>query len=220
METTSPAKPRLHRPQAERTAETRAKSIDAAISCLHRLGFASTSLALVAETAAISRGAMLHHFPSKTELMLAVVRNVFERDGEYYREVARTLSPQQWMQTLAATVWEAVSRPSGVAVMEIMLASRSDPDLSEKLRALQQQIDIEAHAWVVERSQAVGVTLHQQNDAIHRLFVAAARGLAMEELVMKNRGEIAKSLDVMSQILQHFYPPTAPADPVHEPKPT
>jgi len=216
METLSPSPARVRRPQAERSAETRAKLIDAAISCLHRLGFGTTSTTLVAETAGVSRGAMLHHFPSKTELMLAVVRTVFERDGEQYRQVARTVTPQEWMRTLAATVWEAVSRPSGVAVMEIMLASRSDLDLADKLRALQQQIDIEAHAWVVERHQAVGVQLHPDNEAIHRLFVAAARGLAMEELVMKNRADIAKSLDVLSHILQHFYPLAAPADDPNE----
>lgn len=221
METLSKPAPRTRRPQAERSAETRAKLIDAAISCLHRLGFGTTSTTLVAETAGVSRGAMLHHFPSKTELMLAVVRAVFERDGEYYRAAARSVTPDEWMRTLAATVWEAVSRPSGVAVMEIMLASRSDLDLADKLRALQQQIDVEAHAWVVERHQAVGVQLHPHNEAIHRLFVAAARGLAMQELVMKNRADIDASLAVLTHILLQFYPTTdpttAPADSRHEP---
>lgn len=212
MHTVPPSKPRVRTPQAERTAQTRGKLIDAAIACLHSVGFAATSTTLVAETAGCSRGAMLHHFPSKTELMLAVVRTVFERDGEFYREVAATLSPREWMRTLAATVWEAVSRPSGVAVMEIMLASRSDLELADKLRALQQQIDHEAHTWVLGRHQAVGVQPRPENEAIHRLFVAAARGLAMEELVMKNGPDIAKSLNVLSELLQHFYPPAAHAD--------
>ncbi len=209
METSTSEARRVRRPQAERSATTRAKLIDAAIGCLHRLGYASTTTSLVAEEAGVSRGAMMHQFPSKTALMLAVVRAVFERDAEHYKQSILTVTPKEWMRSLADTVCEVVGRPSGIAVMEIMLASRSDPDLAGQLREIQLQIDSEAHAWVLERHAAAGLQARPDSEALHRLFVAAARGLAMEELFMRNRGEIKKSIDALSEVLRYFYPEIA-----------
>jgi AcrR family transcriptional regulator len=206
METPTSAPRRVRRPQAERSATTRAKLIDAAIACLHRLGYASTTTSLVAEEAGVSRGAMMHQFPSKTALMLTVVRAVFERDSEHYKQSILTATPKAWMRSLADTVCEVVGRPSGIAVMEIMLASRSDPDLAGQLREIQLQIDREAHAWVLERHAAAGLKARPDSEALHRLFVAAARGLAMEELFMRNRGEIKKSIDALGEVLRYFYP--------------
>jgi AcrR family transcriptional regulator len=51
----------------------RARLIDAAIDCLNRLGYSATTLATIAEAAGVSRGGMLHQFPTKVDLMLAVV---------------------------------------------------------------------------------------------------------------------------------------------------
>ena len=206
MTTSEAAATRVRRPQAERSASTKAKLIEAAIGCLHRLGYGPTTTTLVAKEAGVSRGAMLHQFAAKTDLMLAVVRAVFDRDSEHYRESVLTTTPQEWRRTLAATVWERISRPSGIAVIEIMLASRSDSELADKLRAIQSQIDLEAHAWVVERQATAGIQERADGEAIHRLFVAAVRGLALEELFMRNRSDVLKSISVLSEAMCHFYP--------------
>jgi AcrR family transcriptional regulator len=206
MDKPTPALKRPRRPQAERSADTRAKLIEAAISGLHRLGYAATTVTVVAEAAGVSRGAMTHQFPAKTDLMLAVVRAVFEKDGDQYRRSVGILSPVEWMRQLPAVMWEVISQPSGIAVMEIMLASRSDPELAEKLRIIQQRIDVEAHAWVVERHEDAGIIERPDGEAIHRVFVAAVRGLALEAVFMKNRAEVEKSIAVLAETLRHLYP--------------
>ncbi|MES2057128.1 MAG: TetR/AcrR family transcriptional regulator [Pseudomonadota bacterium] len=194
------------RPQAERSADTRAKLIEAAIICLHRFGYSATTVTIVAEEAGVSRGAMTHQFPAKTDLMLAVVGAVYEADTEHYRRALTALSPAQWMKTLPATMWEAISCPSGVAVMEIMLASRSDDDLAVKLRALQSDIDLHAHAAVVDRHAQLGLVEREDGEAVHRVFVGAVRGLTLEALFMDNRAEVEKSIAVLSEMLGLLYP--------------
>jgi len=99
-----------------------------------------------------------------------------------------------------------ISRPSAIAVMEIMLAARSDPDLAARLRETQQKIDIEAHQWVLERLQAAGIQDRPDGEAIHRLFVAAVRGLALESVFMQNRQEVEKSIAVLAETLRYLYP--------------
>lgn len=206
---TIPSPRRQRRPQAERSADTRAKLIEAAITCIHRLGYGATTVTTVAKEASLSRGAMTHQFPAKTDLMLAVVSAVFEQDSEHYTRSVAAMSPLEWIRALPATMWEVISRPSAIAVMEIMLASRSDSNLAEKLRVIQQQIDIEAHAWVLERLQAARIDDRPDGEAVHRVFVAAIRGLALEAVFLQNRAEVEKSIAVLAETLRHLYPALA-----------
>lgn len=204
--TSAPAR----RPQAQRSAETRARLIEAAITCLHRLGYGATTVTVVAEEAGVSRGAMTHQFPAKTDLMLAVVRAVFRMDTDHYERSVAAMSPVEWMRQLPWITWDAVSQASGVAVMEIMLASRSDPELAERLREMQTRIDAASHAWIVERHLAAGLEPRADGEAVHRIFVAALRGLTLESLYMRNRDEVEKSIEVLAELLRHLYPALEP----------
>jgi AcrR family transcriptional regulator len=206
----SPPPRRQRRPQAERTADTQAKVIEAAIRCIHRLGYGPTTITVVADDAGVSRGAVTHHFPAKTDLMIAVLRAVYEQDSEHYERTVAAMPPLEWLRSLPATMWEAISRPSSIAVMEIMLAARSDADLAARLRETQQRIDVEAHAWVIERLRAAGIDDRPDGAAVHRLFVAAVRGLALEAVFMQNRAEVEKSIAVLAETLRHLYPSLTP----------
>lgn len=203
---TDPAPRRIRRSQAERTADTRDKLIQAAIACLQRTGYSATTISTVAEEAGVSRGAMTHHFPAKTDLMLAVVEAVFVDDARLYNETIAAMEPGEWLVALPETMWSVMSRPSGVAVMEIMLASRSEPELGVQLRALQTRIDTRAHQWSNERIRAAGFEPHPDAEAIHELYVAAVRGLALEATFMKNTEGVHRSLRVLSGIMRRVYP--------------
>ncbi|MEO7680191.1 MAG: TetR/AcrR family transcriptional regulator [Sphingomonas sp.] len=194
------------RRQAQRSADTRTKLINATISCIHRLGYGSTTVTVVAEEAGVSRGAMTHQFPTKTDLVLAVVLAVYKSDSEHYSRALNALSPIEGMRAMPAIMWEVISRPSAIAVMEIMLASRSDPELADRLRRMQSEIDVHAHAAVVARHAAAGIVERPDGEAIHRVFVAAARGLALEAVFMNNAAEVEKSIAVLSELLVSIYP--------------
>lgn len=210
MTQNEPRPPR--RPQAERSADTRAKLVQAAIACLHRTGYSATTVTTVAEEAGVSRGAMTHQFPAKTDLMLAVVEAVFEDDGNVYNRSILTMDPAEWLITLPETMWTVISRPSGIAVMEIMLASRSDPELAQKLRELQAQIDTQAHKWSEERIRAAGIEPHPEAEAIHELYVAAVRGLALQATFMDNTDGVHRSLRALSMLMRQLYPALDPKD--------
>lgn len=76
---------RTRRTQAERSEETRARILDAAVHVLSTRGYAGFRTAEVATQAGVSRGALTHHFPSRDELLVAVVADVFRRAGELGR---------------------------------------------------------------------------------------------------------------------------------------
>ncbi len=65
--------------QVERRERTRALLIEAAASCFETGGYAETSLAAVLLAAGVSKGALYHHFASKTELLEAVFEDVSQQ---------------------------------------------------------------------------------------------------------------------------------------------
>jgi AcrR family transcriptional regulator len=83
---------KVRRTQAERTEETRRRLLDAAVEVLAAKGYAGFRTADVATLAGVSRGAQTHHFPSKDELVVAVVDHVFQRAAEAGRKRARRVN--------------------------------------------------------------------------------------------------------------------------------
>jgi AcrR family transcriptional regulator len=64
------------RTQAERSAETRESLIAAARTLFAAHGFADVALETIVRAAGVTRGALYHHFPDKTELFAAAFEQV------------------------------------------------------------------------------------------------------------------------------------------------
>ena len=84
---TTAKKPRVPRgPNAERRAATRAKIMEATVRCLAEFGYAATSTPLVAKIAKVSRGSLLHQFPTKVDLIIGVAEYASRARGALVRE--------------------------------------------------------------------------------------------------------------------------------------
>src|ERR1022692_3244805 len=82
------------RTQEERSTRMRARLLDATVDCLARLGYAGTTTTEIAKRARVSRGAQLHHYPRKEDLVIASVEHVFrlrlEDFGKAFASVPRS----------------------------------------------------------------------------------------------------------------------------------
>src|SRR5512140_1920296 len=79
------------RTQQQRRDETRRALLDAAVESLIEVGFARTTTLEVQRRADASRGALLHHFPSKTELLVAAVDHLAEMRARELKMLAAAL---------------------------------------------------------------------------------------------------------------------------------
>src|SRR5579871_5026542 len=77
----------------ERGIATRSALLEAALECLVELGYGATTTTEVANRAGVSRGAQLHHFPTKAELLSAAVESLFERRNAEFREAFAHFEP-------------------------------------------------------------------------------------------------------------------------------
>ena len=128
---------RERRTQAERSASTRARLLDATIECLHDLGYSRTSTPEIARRAGLSRGAQLHHFPTKAELVTHAVEHLFSRRREEFLDAFRTRTDGQEPAEAAIDIlWSMVSGPTFYAWLELVVAARTDPELREPVAEL------------------------------------------------------------------------------------
>lgn len=117
--------------QQRKSRETRNVALEAALDCLAEGGYAGCSLQLVADRAGISRGAMLHHYTSKLELMAAVVEYAFYRRMQDFLDRIRALSDTARAERLdgVGISYESCGAREYRAYLALHLASRTDPEL-------------------------------------------------------------------------------------------
>lgn len=198
------AAPRIRRTQEERSAETRTRLLEATIESLVEVGYASTTTTGVCERAGVSRGAQVHHFPRKQDLVVAAVAVLAARNVHVLRERATALPPDAAGDRLAAVidlVAETFGGPLFTAALELWIASRTDPELHAALipfergagRGLMQ-------LW---REVAGDLATHPNFDAVLELTLHLARGMALQKILRKDDTARRRSLDVWRHLAAH-----------------
>jgi AcrR family transcriptional regulator len=142
QESETASRPPERRTQAQRSARTRERLLDAALDCLAEHGWSGTTTARVAERAGVSRGAELHHFPTRQELVAAAVDHLAERRmAEFSRAVAQLPDGSDLLSAGTELLWDVVSDPSAYALLELVVAARTDPALRASLEPVAQRLD-------------------------------------------------------------------------------
>ncbi len=119
--------------QQRKSAQTRISILEAAIDCLATRGFAHTTTQLIAETADISRGAMLHHYPTKGALIEAIIAFCFYKRMQMLAEGVRGISDLQRVQEFAGLeiLWRSFFTREHRAYLELNIAARTDVEVRE-----------------------------------------------------------------------------------------
>jgi AcrR family transcriptional regulator len=123
--------------QAIKSAQTRARLVEATIRCLIKFGYSDTTTLKVASEAGLSRGAMLHHFENGSALMQATIAELMDRRLRAFRRAVDNPAPD--VSTLVHTYWKQLLSPTFTAFIELALASRTDKGLARILEPAQEQ---------------------------------------------------------------------------------
>lgn len=196
---TKPRSPRVRRTQAERTNGMKRALIDATIAVIHRLGYGGATTALIAEEAGVSRGAILHHFGTRAVLMAEVIRDVFEKERAEYDRLDAESHLGHNVSDWPSMLWQVFRKPSGLAVLEILQAARSDAELAELVTSTQQAIeDLAQESMTATYGSSRGPMFMDEM----RLIVWAIRGLSIAQVLVKDPEEIGGSVALFSRILK------------------
>lgn len=192
--------------QAEKSAITRSSILEAAIQCLLELGYASTTTALIANYANVSRGAMMHHFPSRMTVMRAVVDYLHVLRLREYRELMtdiddpqRTLT-REVIQNSVEAAWEYVNLPSFLAYQELLAASRTDAELRQVIEPVEKDFEKQF------LDTAKAVFPHWQSleslEGAHDMVQFLVKGMALSHMFVRKK---ARSKHVISNLTNALY---------------
>ncbi|WP_173058690.1 TetR/AcrR family transcriptional regulator [Phytohabitans houttuyneae] len=138
-------------PQQERSRATQARLLEATVDCLVERGWSGTTTTVVASMAGVSRGAQLHHYPTKASLVMAAVEHLAERRAEEIRNEAASLPPgPQRLDGVVDMLAAAFTGPLYVAALEVWIAARTDAELRAALVPLEARVGREMHRLTVE----------------------------------------------------------------------
>jgi AcrR family transcriptional regulator len=196
------------RSQADRSAETSAKLIAATISTLHEKGYAATSTTLVANLAGVSRGAMLHHFPTKVHLMAATVFATYESDITAYQHVLSEVGDRDdWLDRLIDTAWSCFRSPGGIAQTEVWMAARSDPDLAAAVLPVHATIARQSVAGVKMVLKESVLDPHHSAEHILTYLVSALRGLSLQQVLGSPESELQSGVNLVKTTMRAIMTP-------------
>jgi AcrR family transcriptional regulator len=114
-----------------RTAKlSKQQLVQAAMACVRQRGSAHLTLDEVAKAAGVSKGAVLHYFPSKTELMRALIANYLETQA-CIGQPTDSINGHSPAQLLTAWIEEAFRPDNDIRALAvgILSAAANDPSL-------------------------------------------------------------------------------------------
>lgn len=187
-------------PNVERSAITRLRLVEATVQCLYELGYHETSTVVVTQRAKVSRGAMLHHFPSKADLMMATMDYIRGQRGEVHRRhLEKFATEREQFLHLVDVLWEEFQTPTGVARIELMLGSRNDPELGPRVSQLNRELEGIDKDLIWARAQRLGIRNRRKVDAFSQLYAAAVRGLAIDALWPQSMPDIKGAIALLKE---------------------
>ncbi len=190
-----PEAARVPRTQQQRRDETRRALLDAAVESLIEVGFARTTTLEVQRRANTSRGALLHHFPSKAELLVATVDHLAEMRARELKMLAAEL-PDGRARTDAVLelLWQCFSGTFFQVAMELRTAARTDPELRPVLvtaeRALRDRILAQAKTLFGK-----DVSDHPGLERALDFTLQFMIGAAMSTVLHKDEGRLRELID-------------------------
>jgi len=181
------------RTQEMRSAETRGRILDSTLECLIELGYSGTSTPEVCRRAGMSRGALLHHFPTKAELVISAVTHLAARRATEIRDAPLPLPARaDALDAVFERVWLAFAGPLFHAALELWVAARCDAELHAALYPVERKLgagirelwrDLESELAAARKARP------ERFDDMITLSIHLLRGMALQRILRPDEAE-------------------------------
>ena len=202
--------------QEERSAETRKRVLDAAISCLNERGYAGITTSEIAERAGVSRGAQVHHFRHKQDLVIGALDRICElRLAQLSQEVAQLPAgtPASRLEMLIDVMWAGFQHPAFYAWLELVVASRTDPILRVAMRRISYRLGIGFKSAFVNflGNQIVSPARAETIQSVVEVIFGKLESMAIERALIEpdqpDPPALAESINDLKQIVRKLLSP-------------
>ncbi|WP_158895782.1 TetR/AcrR family transcriptional regulator [Amycolatopsis anabasis] len=187
------------RTQADRRAAARLALLDATIDCLAEFGYTRVTGAQIAERAGVTRGLQAYYFSTKAELVAAALEHLTGKMVDWFRaELPDGPDPVANATALLDRFWELHGSQGFAVSAELLMASRTDPELREHVAAATRRMT--GAILDVVREVLPEPADHEDFLAVVTTATAALRGVAVMGFTMSEQAQHALWLTVRGQL--------------------
>lgn len=200
--TAAATKSRPRRTQTERSDSMRKRLLSATLESLAEEGYAGSTLSSIVRRAGVSRGAQVHHYPSKDALILDaagyLMRRAYRVLGEVLLDIA---NEDDRLQALLDAAWKEIfDTRMFSAFFELLVASQRDAGLAKALRALNlntiKTMEIPIAHYFEKRNPS-----SEDPMEMFKLLVLSFGGIAANAHLASDRKAVRQSLEVWCRLM-------------------
>jgi AcrR family transcriptional regulator len=187
----------------ERSLATRAALLDAAIDCLVERGYAATTTIETARRAGVSRGAQLHHFPTKADLLASAVEHLFDRRRAEFLDAFEAIDPDaDRLDAALDLLWSMFQGRAFVAWTELWVAARTDPELAAAVVAVERRFTSETRTMFAELFPQQTSADALLRDIGRDFAFALMGGVALQRLFPHGERPASDYIDALKQVFR------------------
>jgi AcrR family transcriptional regulator len=180
--------------------------LEASVESLAEVGYAATTVSVVATRAGVSRGAAQHHFPTRADLFEAAVEYMTEvRLAEIRAQAGRLPSGPGRTEAIVGMLADVYTGPLFRAALHLWVAASTEEALRKQIVRLEAHVGRQAHRALLEvlevseRTPGVRETVQGVLDM--------ARGLGLADLLTddsaRRRGIVRQWSRILDQALRN-----------------
>lgn len=186
---------------AERSAKTRHKVVQATLDNIYERGIQASSTTEIVKRAGVSRGAMLHHFPTKEQLIATAVEKLLEEEIALIRREAEAFaSKEKTIDDFVDFLWERFSGRLFMITIDFLSSARTD----DKLREAVIPISLHFHDSLNEIWMQFFPHKKMSSDQIQKLLnttLCLMRGMGIQTVIRQDPTYFEGIRDYWKQIL-------------------
>lgn len=194
----------IQQSRQHRSDVTRTRVLDAAIRVLVERGYAGATTVAIQDEARVSRGRMLHHFPSRDALLMAAVEHLARtRIEELPLQVEWPDDPIARISLAVDTGWSTFHQPYFVASMELWIAARNNENLRQALLPTEREIGL------IVRQAVAGflgedLTSRPRYRELFPVLLSSMRGAATTYLIDRRDPTTDPHLDLWKAMIKTY----------------
>ena len=167
--------------------------MNAAVELLIERGYSGTTTVAIQDRAGVTRGRLLHHFPSRDALLVAAAQHLADEriiDMEQWFEQTNDLarSGRARVDHAITLLWNTFRQPYFWAAMELWSAARTDDELRRELADAERRLG-RAIQHVVATMFGPVHSSHPAFDDVRELLFSSMRGVALTYAVVQRDPE-------------------------------
>lgn len=206
------------RRQIDRSADTQHLLIDAAIEVLCEKGFVHASTSAIAARAGVTTGALHHHFLTKDDLLFGVLDHLSDKIVLEFRVFGRKSRGKPIdLHRLVVQLWTVYGNPQYWAIWEIIIGSRSDGRLHDRLVQHRERTMEALYQCWLDMNPSLEKIDGRTVEAFD-LLLTSIRGLCLERFLKADAAFFQKQLHLLATTIAPHLVNPAPSASVLEGK--